>query len=135
MTRHNAKVTLQKMTNLGFKVLTHPPYSPDLAPSDYYLFRPFQHFLNGKNFENPEAIQNEVSAYFNAKDLSWFEKGFKDLLKRWETVIDSNGKYITPCYKMKFFFGILFLIKDSSIHFEADSEYVISFYAGRTNFF
>ena len=31
-------------------------------------------------------------------------------------------------------FGVLFLIKDSSMHFEADSEYVISFYAGRTNF-
>ena len=36
---------------------------------------------------------------------------------------------------MKLFFGVLFLIKDSSRHFEADSEYVISFYAGRTNFF
>jgi len=42
---------------------------------------------------------------------------------------------ITPCYKMKIFFGVLFLIKDFSRYFEADSEYVISCYAGRTNFF
>jgi len=67
---------------------------PNLAPSDYYLFRSLQHFLSSKNFENPEAIRNKVSAYFNAKDSSWFEKGFKDLLKRWEIVIDNNDEYI-----------------------------------------
>ena len=46
-----------------------------------------KHILSGKNFENPEAIKNEVSAYFDAKDTSWFEKGFMDFLKRWEIVI------------------------------------------------
>ena len=93
-TPHNTKMTQQKIRDLGWEVLTHPPYYPDLAPFDYYLFRSLQHFLSGKNFENPEAIKNEVSAYFNAKDPSWFEKGFKDLFKRWETVINNNGDYI-----------------------------------------
>jgi len=30
--------TLKKLAYLGFQCLDHPPYSPDLAPSDYYLF-------------------------------------------------------------------------------------------------
>ena len=35
---HRALATRKKLTYLGFKCLDHPPYSPDLAPSDYHLF-------------------------------------------------------------------------------------------------
>jgi hypothetical protein len=35
---HKAAITHQKLANFHFKVLKHPAYSPDFAPSDYYLF-------------------------------------------------------------------------------------------------
>jgi histone-lysine N-methyltransferase SETMAR len=35
---YRALATQKKLTFLGFQFLDHPPYSPDLAPSDYYLF-------------------------------------------------------------------------------------------------
>jgi len=35
---HRALATQKKMAYLGFQCLDHPPYSPDLAPSDYHLF-------------------------------------------------------------------------------------------------
>jgi len=35
---HQALVTQKKLAYLGFLCLDHPPYSPDLAPSDYHLF-------------------------------------------------------------------------------------------------
>ena len=35
---HRALATQKKMAYLGFQYLDHPPYSPDLTPSDYYLF-------------------------------------------------------------------------------------------------
>jgi histone-lysine N-methyltransferase SETMAR len=35
---HWALATQKKMTYLGFQFLDHPPYSPELAPSDYHLF-------------------------------------------------------------------------------------------------
>ena len=38
-TPHTSLATHQKLLRLGWKVILHPPYSPDLAPSDYYLFR------------------------------------------------------------------------------------------------
>ncbi|GFU28622.1 histone-lysine N-methyltransferase SETMAR [Trichonephila clavipes] len=36
---HTAMVTQQKLNALGWEVLGHPPYSPNIAPSDYYLSR------------------------------------------------------------------------------------------------
>jgi len=35
---HRALATHKKLPYLGFQCLDHPPYSPDLAPSDYHLF-------------------------------------------------------------------------------------------------
>jgi len=35
---HRALATEKKLAYLGFQCLYHPPYSPDLAPSDYHLF-------------------------------------------------------------------------------------------------
>ncbi|GFT25713.1 mariner Mos1 transposase [Trichonephila clavipes] len=35
---HTVMVKQQKLNALGWEVLSHPPYSPDMAPSDYYLF-------------------------------------------------------------------------------------------------
>ena len=41
-TPQTSLATRQKLLRLGWEVMLHPPYSPDLAPSDYYLFR--KHF-------------------------------------------------------------------------------------------
>jgi histone-lysine N-methyltransferase SETMAR len=35
---HTAYLTSEKITNMGWEVLPHPPYNPDLAPCDYHLF-------------------------------------------------------------------------------------------------
>ena len=81
-TPHNAKVTQQKIRNLGWKVLTHPPYSPDLSPSDYYLFRSLQHFLSGKNFENPEAIKMKYRLISMPKTRAGSRKGSRTCSKK-----------------------------------------------------
>ncbi|GFV27234.1 histone-lysine N-methyltransferase SETMAR [Trichonephila clavipes] len=45
---HTAMVTQQKLNALGWEVLDHPPYSPDIAPSDYSMFRSLQNYLTEK---------------------------------------------------------------------------------------
>ncbi|GFS79440.1 histone-lysine N-methyltransferase SETMAR [Trichonephila clavipes] len=47
---HTSLVTRQKLFHLEWDTMPHPPYSPDLAPSDYYLYRSLQNFLDGKTF-------------------------------------------------------------------------------------
>jgi histone-lysine N-methyltransferase SETMAR len=46
------------------EVLHHPPLSPDLAPSDFYLFKPFWSFFSRKIFEDQNALQKTVVQYF-----------------------------------------------------------------------
>jgi histone-lysine N-methyltransferase SETMAR len=49
---HMAKKTLQKIKELeDTELLLHPAFSPDLAPSDYYLFHSMDQFLCCKNFK------------------------------------------------------------------------------------
>jgi len=50
-----------------WKVLAHPAYSPDLAPSDYHLFRSMEHFLRGKEFENNEDLKKSPGSVFRFK--------------------------------------------------------------------
>jgi len=44
---HRALATQKKLAYLGFQCLDHPPYSPDLAPSDYHLFPGLKKQLKG----------------------------------------------------------------------------------------
>ena len=74
--------------------MPHPPYSPDLAPSEYHLFRLLQNHLNGKTFYSNEAVKIELIQFFASKNQSFYESGIMKLTKRWEKVIEQNGQYI-----------------------------------------
>ena len=90
---HIAKITQHKIEELGWELLPHPPYSPDLAPSDYHLFRSMQHFLEEKKFKNSEEVKIWVSSYFDSRPAGFFADGIHSLRDRWRTVIDANGEY------------------------------------------
>ncbi|KAF2348287.1 Transposase type 1 [Trinorchestia longiramus] len=40
-----ARMTIQKLTELGYETLPHPSYSPDLSPTDYHLFKHLKHIF------------------------------------------------------------------------------------------
>ncbi|CAH2231378.1 jg27698 [Pararge aegeria aegeria] len=53
-----AQQTVFKLQELGLEVLPNPPYSPDLAPTDYYFFSNLDNFLRGKKYNSREAVQS-----------------------------------------------------------------------------
>ena len=60
-TPHTSLATGQKLLRLGREVILHPPYSPDdRAPPDYYLFQSLQNSLNGKTFNDGEAVKSHT---------------------------------------------------------------------------
>ncbi|CAH2086943.1 unnamed protein product [Euphydryas editha] len=48
---HKSRVALAALLKVGFDILNQPPYSPDLAPSDYYLFPKIKKELRGEYIE------------------------------------------------------------------------------------
>jgi len=59
----------------GFKQLNHPPYSPDLAPSDYFIFRVMKKFLRGKRFSSDQEVKEAVTTWFEEQSKDFFFPG------------------------------------------------------------
>ena len=92
------------MLDLGWEVLTHPPYSPDLAPTDYHLFRYLSNSLRDKKFEEYEDIQKFVPDFFDSKQIEFYSRGIHMLHTQWQQVIDNDGSYIVFVIKMSYNF-------------------------------
>jgi len=60
---------MAKLDQLRFELVAHPPYSPDLAPSDYYLFPNLKRWLQRKRFTSNEEVIAETEAYFEGLDV------------------------------------------------------------------
>ena len=67
---YSSNITQAKKHELGFESLPHPPYSPDLAPGDYYLFPNLKRWLCGRSFEPNEEVEWETEGYFGKFDKS-----------------------------------------------------------------
>jgi len=88
---HVAQPVKTYLENRGWKIFSHPPYSPDIAPSDYHLFR--SNALSGIRFTSVEVIENWLNSFLDSKDEKFFWKGIHDLPERWAKVIASDGQY------------------------------------------
>lgn len=91
---HKSIKTMAKLHELGFELLPHPPYSPDLAPSDFFLFADLKRMLAGKRFRTDEEVIAETEAYFEAKDASYYKTGIEKLYDRYNRCITLEGNYI-----------------------------------------
>lgn len=91
---HTAKITRQKLEEFGWEVLPHPAYSPDLAPSDYHLFRSLQNHLSKKRYSDNDQLNHDLENFFESKSKKFYADCFVNLPKRWECVIDNDGAYI-----------------------------------------
>src|SRR5258705_3931331 len=61
---HTSAYTMSNIASLGFQPTPHPPYSPDLAPSDYHLFGAMKKpLLKGKRFADQTALQQAVRTW------------------------------------------------------------------------
>jgi transposase len=71
-------------------VLEHPPYSPDLAPSDLFLFLKIKEILKGRHFDD---IRSDMTAPLKAAPQNQFQNCFEGWTRRWPRCIASQGEY------------------------------------------
>lgn len=90
---HVAQQTLQKLNELGYESLPHPPYSPDLSPTDYHFFKHLDNFLQEKCFKKQDDAKNAFNDFIASRTPEFYETGINKLVSCWQKCIASNGSY------------------------------------------
>ena len=91
---HTERKVKEKIMEFKWGLLDHPPYSPDLSPSDYYLFRPLKNELRGIRYPNKEELEFSIRAWFHKQQPDFFQKGIYKLLERWKFCKEVEGDYL-----------------------------------------
>jgi len=79
---------------LKSEVLKHPPYSPDLAPSDFHLFGPIKEHLRGQKFADDDEVMEAVQSWLKATPKSFFLEGIRTLVGRWTKCVAKQWDYV-----------------------------------------
>ena len=77
---HNSILVLDYLTKMGIKTVSHPPYSPDLAPCDFCLFPMLKEKLRGCRYETIEEMKEAVTRVIDTLTQENFHGTFKKLL-------------------------------------------------------
>jgi len=88
---YTARSTVATIQDLSFECLPHPPYSPDLAPSDFRVFGPLKEAMGCKSFRFDEEVQQTVQEWLHSQPKECFSRGMRALPKRWNTCMEGNG--------------------------------------------
>jgi histone-lysine N-methyltransferase SETMAR len=76
------------------RILEHPPYSPDLAPSDFHVFGPLKKHMCGKRFADDEEDETEARKWLRQQSKYFCAASFDVLVKRWDKCINVGGGYL-----------------------------------------
>ncbi|GFV54176.1 histone-lysine N-methyltransferase SETMAR [Trichonephila clavipes] len=75
---HTTAVAMTKIHELRFEILDHTPSLPDLAPSDFFLFRHLKIVLGGQKFSSNEEAITFVNNNFAEKTPSTIWAGYRN---------------------------------------------------------
>jgi len=87
---HKSVLAMGKLRDLHYELLEHPPYSPDLAPSDFYVFPKLKLFLAGQRLSSSQEAIAAVEGYF--ADLT--KNHYRDGIMVLEHRISLKGDYV-----------------------------------------
>ena len=89
---HKSILVTDYLTQMGIKMVPHPPYSPDLAPCDFWLFPKLKENLRGNRYSTIEDMKEAVMRVLNTLTQEDFQGAFQKLLERYNKCIDV-GEY------------------------------------------
>ena len=91
---HTCKIAMDAVERNGYELIPHRAYSPDLAPSDYFLFPNLKKDIRGRHFWSNEEVVAEVEEWVRDKDPGFFSSGLMALEHRWSKCIILEGNNI-----------------------------------------
>ena len=91
---HTAAATQNLITTFGWEQFDHPPYSPDLAPSDFHLFVHLKSFLAGWRFHDDELVKEAVTTCLASQVALFYNEGIQKLAQRYDKCLSNGGHYV-----------------------------------------
>jgi len=90
---YRAVVTNEFLGKYVIPSLPHPPYSPDLAPCEFFLFPQLKKITKGRQFNYLEEIQANVTRQLKATTKSDYQRCFRQWQECWNKCIQAQGHY------------------------------------------
>ena len=90
---HNSILVTDYLTKVGIKTVPQPPYSPDLAPCDFFLFPKLKENLRGCRYETIEGMKEAVTKVIDTLAEEDFHGAFQKLLERYNKCIAAGRDY------------------------------------------
>ncbi|KYN36550.1 hypothetical protein ALC56_09095, partial [Trachymyrmex septentrionalis] len=90
---HTSLLVREFLTKNNTLMMPQPPYSPDLAPCDFFLFPKLKRPMKGRRYATIEEIKTASMEELNKITKNNFLKCFEDWKKRWHKCIISDGDY------------------------------------------
>ena len=88
---YRALVTREFLAHRGIITLPHPPYSPDLAPCDFFFFPKMKLQLKGRRFDRVEKIQRASQNVLGKLRKQDFQHAFQQWQRRWDRCVAAQG--------------------------------------------
>ncbi|GFT39827.1 mariner Mos1 transposase [Trichonephila clavipes] len=90
---HSAINTQNLIRSFGWEQIDPPPYSPNLAPSDFHLFRYLKEFLGGKRFDTADEVKEEVQDWLSSQAADVYDLGIQKLVERYDKCLNKYGNF------------------------------------------
>jgi len=90
---HKSVLAMVKLRDLHYELLEHPPYFPDLAPSDFSLFPKLKPFFAGQRFSSNQEVIAAVEGYFPDLMKNHYRDGIIVLEHCWNKCVSLKGGY------------------------------------------
>ena len=78
----------------NWDIFDHPPYSPDLAPSDYYLFSKMKVWLATHCFHTNEELMDGVKTWLHNLAAPFYDERLQKLVPRYDKCLYVDGNYV-----------------------------------------
>lgn len=90
---HTSLLVREFLAKNNTLIMPQPPYSPDLAPCDFFLFPKLKRPMKGRRYATIEEIKTASKEELNKITKNDFLKCFEEWKKRWHKCIISGGDY------------------------------------------
>ena len=98
---HKARIVTDFLASEKVTLLPHPPYSPDLAPCNYFLFPKLKYHLSGRRYNSRNALGSAVYQFLMGVPIEEYEKCFQKWIDLPNRCVLAGGEYFEGQSKLK----------------------------------